>query len=219
MKKFKNIYIGITLILAFVLWTILLCFIDVQPIGPNCSKVGFATLNKFIHNLTGVNMALYHITDWLGLVPVFISFSFAILGLVQWIKRKHILKVDYDIIMLGIFYIVVFSIYFLFEYVVINHRPVLINGYLEASYPSSTTMLVLCVIPSAIMQFKARIMQKALQTVINTLLVLFMLFMVLGRLISGVHWLSDIIGGILISSGLVILYKYSIVFNKNKKAL
>lgn len=218
-KNQKFLTVGTVLLLLFVLWTFLLCFIDVQPIGPNYSKVGFATLNKFIHNLTGVNMALYNITDWLGLVPVFISFSFAILGLVQWIKRKHILKVDYDILMLGVFYIVVFSIYFLFEYVVINHRPVLINGYLEVSYPSSTTMLVLCVIPSAIIQFKARIKQKALQTVINTLLVLFMLFMVFGRLISGVHWFSDIIGGILISSGLVSLYKCSIVFNKNKKAL
>lgn len=220
MKKNLNfLTIGIVLLLLFVLWTFLLCFIDVQTVGPNCSKVGFATLNKFIHNLTGANMTLYHITDWLGLVPVFISFGFAILGLVQWIKRKHILKVDYDILMLGIFYIVVFSVYFLFEYVVINRRPVLINGYLEASYPSSTTMLVLCVIPSAIIQFKARIKQKVLRIVINTFLVLFMLFMVLGRLISGVHWFSDIIGGILISSGLVSFYKYSIVFNKNKKAL
>ena len=218
-KNQKFLTVGTVLLLLFVLWTFLLCFIDVQPIGPNYSIVGFATLNKFIHNFTGVNMALYNITDWLGLVPVFISFSFAILGLVQWIKRKNILKVDYDILMLGVFYIVVFSIYFLFEYVVINHRPVLINGYLEASYPSSTTMLVLCVIPSAIIQFKALIKQKALQTVINTLLVLFMLFMVFGRLISGVHWFSDIIGGFLISSGLVSLYKCSIVFNKNKKAL
>ena len=141
-RKIISVSVAIVFTLAFVCWTALISFIDVQAIGPQNSKVGFATVNEFFHRLTGVNMSLYIITDWLGLVPIAFAFGFAILGLVQWIKRKSLRKVDYSLFVLGGFYIVVFLIYLLFEFVVINYRPVLINNYLEASYPSSTTMLV-----------------------------------------------------------------------------
>jgi undecaprenyl-diphosphatase len=96
--------------------------------------------------------------------------------------------------------------YILFEYIVINRRPVLINGCLEASYPSSTTLLVLCVMPSAIMQIKDRIKNRKIRYFIVTLITIFIAFMVVGRLISGVHWITDIIGGVLLSSGLVTMY-------------
>ena len=88
-KNFKKILgISMGLLLAFVLWTLLIRFIDVKTIGPQESAVGFATLNGFFHNLTGVNFTLYTITDWLGLVPVFVCFGFGLLGLIQLIKRK-----------------------------------------------------------------------------------------------------------------------------------
>ena len=112
---------------------------DVQPIGPNGSRVGFAAINGAFHALTGVHWALYTLTDWLGLVPIGIAFGFAVLGLVQLIRRKSLLRVDRDILMLGGFYIVVLAAYVLFETVVINYRPVLIGGKLEASYPSEVT--------------------------------------------------------------------------------
>ena len=121
----------------------------------------------------------------------------------------NILKVDSDILLLGCFYIVVLAVYLLFENLAINYRPILINGYLEASYPSSTTLLVMCVMPTSIMQFNMRISNKLLRNIVNIILTIFIGLMVLGRLISGVHWLTDIIGGILLSSGLVTLY-YSV---------
>jgi undecaprenyl-diphosphatase len=181
----------------------------VSAIGPNGSRVGFATLNKAIHNLTGVNMILYVITDWLGLVPIFTALCFSILGIIQLIKRKSILKVDRSIISLGVFYIAVISVYTMFEYVVINYRPVLINGYLEASYPSSTTMLTLTVMVTAIIQLRSRIKAKTLKTAITLIIALFTAFMVIGRALSGVHWITDIIGGILISLGLIFMYYYA----------
>lgn len=202
----KSFYVGTSFLLSFVLWTILVKFIDVKSVGPQESTVGFATLNTFFHNLTGTNMTLYNITDWLGLVPIAVCLGFAILGLVQWIRRKNISKVDFSILILGIFYIDVIAVYILFEYLVINYRPILINGYLEASYPSSTTMLVMCVMPTAIIQFNHRIKNRFLKECINIIITLFIAFMVIGRLISGVHWLSDIIGGILFSTGIVMLY-------------
>ena len=140
-------------------------------------------------------------------MPVAFCLGFAVLGLCQWIKRKNILKVDYSILILGGFYIIVMAAYILFEYVVINYRPILINGYLEASYPSSTTLLVLCVMPTAIMQFNERIKNNFLRKSISLAIIFFIIFMVALRLLSGVHWLSDIIGGALISMSLVTLYR------------
>ena len=205
MKK-RNFCIALGLLAAFALWTIAIRFIDVQPIGPQGSTVGFATLNSIIHTRTGVHMQLYTITDWLGLVPVAFGFGFAMLGLAQWIKRKSILKVDRSILILGAFYIVTLTAYLFFESYVINYRPVLIAGFLEASYPSSTTLLVLCVMPTAIMQLRGRIRNHALRKAVTSAITSFIVFMVIGRLVSGVHWLTDIIGGILLSAGLVMIY-------------
>ena len=206
MKK-RSIILPVCFLMAFLLWTILVCFADVKQIGPNGSSVGLATVNGFTHKLFGVNMGLYVVTDWLGLVPVGFMFGFAALGLIQWIKRKDISKVDQSILLLGAFYILVLAAYLLFEEFVVNYRPVLINGYLEASYPSSTTMLVMCVIPTSIMQLRTRIQKKSDRNIVCFILAAFVVFMVIGRLVSGVHWLSDIIGGVLISAGLDLLYK------------
>lgn len=206
MKHLHRTYLPITLFFAFMFWTLLLCFVDVQPIGPNGSAVGFATINGAIHSAVGVHMSLYVLTDWLGLVPIAIMIGFAVFGLAQWIHRKSIRRVDADILLLGGFYLAVLAAYITFEFVVINRRPTLIDGILEASYPSSTTMLALCVIPTTISQLRSRIRRVALQRGVLWLLTAFMLFMVIGRLISGVHWFSDIVGGALLSMSLVTGY-------------
>ena len=212
-KNKKRLVLGASLVVAFVLWTILVCFVDVRAIGPEGSSVGFAALNGFVHELTGVNWFLYTITDWLGIVPIAVALGFAILGLVQLIKRKSLWKVDHSILVLGVFYIVVMAAYIFFEVVVINYRPTLIDGYLEASYPSSTTMLVMCVMPTAAMQLNARIKNTVLRRFAVIAIVVFTAFMVIGRLVSGVHWITDIIGGALLSAGLVTMYD---VFGKCK---
>ena len=203
----KSFIVSICLLTAFVLWTVAISFVDVRAIGPQGSSVGFAGINGYVHNLTGVHFSLYNITDWLGLVPLFVCMGFGILGLVQWIKRKSICKVDHDILILGGFYIITIAAYLFFENVVINYRPVLINGYLEASYPSSTILLVMCVMPTAVMQFNSRIRNKLLRNIFAATLVAFIAFMAIGRLLSGVHWLTDIVGGALLSTGLVLMYR------------
>lgn len=206
MRKKKLLFVGLSLCALFVVWTCLLRVVDVASIGPHGSSVGFATVNGFFHSLTGTNMTLYVITDWLGLVPIFTALGFAILGLAQWIKRKSILRVDKSILALGVFYAVVMAVYIFFELVPINFRPVLIEGCLEVSYPSSTSMLVMCVMPTALMQFNSRIKNVTARKVLASLIIAFISFMVIGRLISGVHWLTDIVGGVIFSAGVVMLY-------------
>jgi undecaprenyl-diphosphatase len=207
-KLRKKLCICACALAAFALWTAAVCLIDVQPIGPQESAVGFAVLNRSFHSLTGVHMTLYTFTDWLGLVPVAFGLGFALLGLQQWIRRRSLRRVEPSILVLGGFYIVVAAAYILFEAFVINYRPVLINGILEASYPSSTTLLVACIMPTTAMQLNARRKNSARKRCINLSIVAFTAFMIIGRLLSGVHWFTDIIGSVLLSTGLVALYAF-----------
>ena len=207
MKIYKNrLYISAAFLGAFVLWTAALYFVDVQPIGPDGSLVGFGTVNGYVHSLTGVHFALYTVTDWLGLVSIAVCAVFGVMGLAQLVKRKSLQKVDRDIIVMGIYYVAVIALYLLFEAVTVNCRPVLINGVLEASYPSSTTMLVMCVMPTAAMQAEKRIKNSMLKKCAAAAAYAFTVFMVTARFVSGVHWFSDIVGGVLLSAGMVMLY-------------
>lgn len=202
----KRFTVSVGLLAAFVVWTVIVCLVDVRPIGPGDTCVGLAGLNRFVHGLTRVHFVLYHITDWLGLVPVGVGMGFAALGLAQWIKRKRIGNVDFNLLVLGGFYLVTAGVYLLFEGVVINYRPVLINGHLEASYPSSTTLLVLCVMSTTLLQCNQRIRSRTWRRLASLAIIVFMAFMVIGRLVSGVHWFTDIVGGALLSGGLVTMY-------------
>lgn len=213
-KRF--LWFGIAFVVVFAIWTTLIQIIDVQPFGVNGTDIGFATVNSRFHKLTGVHMTVYVLTDWLGLVPVFVCILFGCIGFMQLVKRRSLVKVDYDILLLGIYYIVVIAGYLIFEVIPINYRPILIEGRMEASYPSSTTLLVLSVMPTLIFKVKRRVENEASKRVIGVVSAIFMLFMVVGRLICGVHWLTDIVGSVLLSAGLFWTYK-GIVLMKDCK--
>lgn len=202
---------GLALFSAFLVWTALVRTVDVLPLGAGGTNIGFAAFNVWFFNRTGVHMALYTLTDWLVLVPIFVCFVFGGIGLCQLIKRKSVLKVDGDILWLGAYYIVVIFGYLIFEMIPVNYRPILINGHLEASYPSSTTLLVLCVMLSLLFQAKCRIKSEAAKQAVCLLAGVFSVLMVVGRLVAGVHWFSDIFGGVLLSFGLFYLYKGAVL--------
>lgn len=210
--------VGMIMMVAFAIWTVLIQRVDVQPVGQNETNIGFASLNCWFHKLTGVHMGIYIVTDWLGLVPIFICMLFGAIGLVQLVKRRSLFKVDLDIIILGVYYALVIFGYMIFEMIPINYRPILIEGIMEASYPSSTTLLVLSVMPTLSFQVRRRIKNTIVKNVINTFSVAFSLFMVIGRTVAGVHWLTDIIGSVILSTGLYMIYKSSVLlFDSNVK--
>ena len=207
----RLLFLGSIFIGVFIIWTVLIQKVDVQPLGVNGTNIGFSKINCWFRQLTGVHMGIYNITDWLGLVPFFICMIFGGIGFVQLLKRRSLLKVDYDIIFLGIYYIIVIWGYLIFEMIPINYRPILIEGVMEASYPSSTTLLVLGVMPTLIEQVNRRSESVIFKGTINAFVICFSVFMVLGRLISGVHWLTDIVGAIMLSLGLFCIYKASVL--------
>lgn len=213
----KNLCVGISSLVLFMIWTILLQIVDVQAIGPNQTKVGLATLNAYIHAFTGVHMNLYTMSDYLGLIPIFICMYFACVGCYQLLKRKSIFKVDLDLIVLGVYYSIVILCFIFFEKYPINYRPVLIEGRLEASYPSSTTLLVLSVMPTCILYVKQKIKNNIIKNIVCTICILFMLFMVIGRCISGVHWFTDIVASVMLCTGLYNIYKSIILYIDRKE--
>ena len=217
MSKKKNIIMCIVLILVAFMYTILVKFVDVKPIGPNNSLVGFSSINKFMSNLLGVHMSLYKLTEYLGYLALLLAFNYTLLGILELYKRKSLLKIDKEILLLGGFYVVVIFVYIFFEKVIINYRPVLIDGVLEASYPSSHTMLALCICGSSLMINKYLFKDKKSAKYGNIIALILMVTILFGRLISGVHWFSDILGGILISIALLKVFK-TILESINKEA-
>lgn len=213
-KKKKQILTIIILFLVCIIYTVLVKFYDTNAIGPKNTIVGFSALNALFSNLTGYNEFFYKLTEYLGFVPFVIVGFYGVTGLLQLIKRKNLLKVDKRLLFLGGFYLVVLLIYVFFEHVIINYRPFLIDNELEASYPSSHTMLALCVCLSSLLINKYYIKNKKVLKGINIAIVILMFILVIGRVLSGAHWITDIIGGIIISAFLVYTYEYLITKDK-----
>lgn len=212
MRK-KNIIISIILTVLSIIYTILVKTVDVKPIGPQESKVGFSALNKAFSNLVGSNMTIYKITEVFGLILLLLVVIYGCIGIGQLITRKSLLKVDKQIIKLGCLYVLMMVVYVLFEKVVINYRPVLIDGELEASYPSSHTLLALCVGLSSLKVSKKYFNKKYIK-IISIITISLMSIVFIGRTISGVHWISDIIGGLIIS--LTLLSYFNLAYEWKK---
>lgn len=205
--KNKKLIISLVLTVVSIIYTLLVKFVDVKPIGPNGSKVGFAAINGFFSKLVGSNMVIYKISEIFGYILLLLVLIYGCIGLYQLIKRKSLLKVDKQIIKLGCFYVAMLVVYVLFEKIEINYRPVLMDGVLEASYPSSHTILSLCVGFSSLIVSQKYFNKKYIKQ-INMITIILMSIVLLGRLISGVHWFSDILGGVIISFTLLSYFKY-----------
>ena len=207
--KRRNYFISTILFLLAIGFTVLVKVVDVKQVGVNETSIGFGTVNQFVFNFFGVNMIWYHITDWLGLVPIFMAMAYALIGFVQLVKRKSLFKVDKEIIILGIFYIIVIALYLFFEKVIVNYRPILMDGFIEASYPSSHTLMTICLCGSSII-VNRKLFNNKITKFMNILSIAIVLITIIGRLISGVHWFTDIVGGILIASALLMCF-YSVL--------
>jgi undecaprenyl-diphosphatase len=195
------------LLFTFTVFTFLLLHFDVKPIGVEQSRVGFAMVNEFIFDAVGVNLLWYKITDLLGMLALLVVIFFGMMGVRQWIQRKSLLRVDKDIIALGLLYFLVMAVYVFFEIHIVNYRPIRLDGHMEASYPSSHVMIVLTVLGTAIIQIQKRMKGRSIRKLLEYGAYGTIILTLAGRLISGVHWFTDIIAGVLLGSALLMFYK------------
>ena len=204
MKSKRGIYgiIAAFFFVAFIVYTILVTRIDVQPIGPLGSNVGFATMNAKFAALVPANEVWYEMTQLMGYLSMFICALFGLVGAIQLFKEKSIMKVNKDILCLGALYSICIAMYVLFEFVEINVRPVLEDGMLSASYPSSHTVLGICVFASLAVEIKRNI-TDARAPIFKMGCYGMICLMVGGRMLSGWHWISDIIGACIISCAFI----------------
>ena len=212
--KLKKSVVACLLIIISIIYILLIKLVDVSSIGPKGSEVGFSSINGWFNNIFSYNSIIYKITEVLGYIALLIIVIFACIGLYQLIKRKSIKKVDREIIVLGIFYVVVLCLYVLFDKVAINYRPVILDGVLEPSFPSSHTLLAMFVCGSAIIMNNKLYSKNKYKKIINILLLVLMVLIIVGRLLSGVHWITDVVGGILIASTLLYIFNYIINYRK-----
>jgi len=226
MKKKIVLITGLALMVLFVVWSILVRTVDVAKVtvsSPNNadSIVGFSTMNKAFFEFTKEHMSLYKATNVVGYLPYLAVAFFAAIGIIQWIKRKNILKVDKSIITLGIFYILVLSLYFIFEALKINYRPIWIGDSLEVSYPSSHTFVCLFITATGIIMNHVNKSifgdRKLIKWIVDGVYAVLGIFILVGRTFSGTHWLSDIIGGLLLSASLILIFYFFALFFEEKK--
>lgn len=215
-NKLNGIFALVSFVL-FIIFTVLVKIVDVQAIGPENSSVGFAGFNKAVNTVFPYNSLYYDISELLGYAAIGICLGFGLFGFVQLIKRKSLQKVDREIFILAGFYVVVIAFYALFEVITINYRPIILDEGLEGSYPSSHTMLALCVYMSAVFMFEIYFAKKVvLKNIAEAIAIFAGVLTVITRAFSGVHWFTDILGSILLSAALINAFIFCLLFEKRK---
>lgn len=217
MKKSKiNFLISAILLILFVVLTVGILKFDVQPIGPQGSEIGFASINGAINQWFGQSDSWDTVTDLISAVGFLFLGLIGLIGLLQWVKRKNLWKVDKEILILAAFYVLFAVVYVLFEKMPINYRPILEEGLLEPSYPSTHTMMVIWMLGSSAMVFNGLIRNRGIKLAVGFISIVLMLLTAVGRLAAGVHWFTDVFGGILLASTLLMFY-YSVIYKMNQK--
>ena len=198
-------------------FTLLIKIHDVQPIGPKGSEVGFAKINQAVASMFPFNSMWYKMTNLALALPILVALGYAIYGVIQLIQRKKISKVDRELWLLAGFYLAVLLVYAVFEKLALNFRPIMLDGELEASFPSTHTLLATCLCGSGIIINQLLVKNPTHRSLLNLIFILLAILVVLGRVLSGVHWVTDIIGGLLISAALLAIFKTVLFLSRQTK--
>ena len=194
-----------------IIYTALVTFVDKQTIGPEGTSVGFSAINKVFLDLISYNPMWDKITDLMLMIAILTAVYFAATGFLQLVKEKRPLaEIDKDILIMGFLYVILVIMYVLFDKVPFNYRPVLLPDEveLEASFPSTHVLMICTIMGSAIAAWRERFYDdENLVTVLKVFACAVMFIGVVGRVLAGVHWFSDICAGLLFSATLISAYE------------
>ena len=215
MRKKQSFIYMVTAYAVFILFTVLITTVDVKVFKATDSKIGFYSLNTKVLNLISGSEKWDKITD-LGiiflmaccLIPPFVGF-------IQLIKRKSLKKVDFCLVAFTISVGILVLFFILFEVVHVNYRPILENGKKKGSYPSSHTLgatFAFLALNSLLLKY---VKNKYAYYTLSALLAVISVITIVGRLLCQMHFITDIIGAILLSCAVYFTYDYICSFKKD----
>ncbi|MBP3278797.1 MAG: phosphatase PAP2 family protein [Butyrivibrio sp.] len=198
----------LVMLVVTILFSVLTFVVDRKPIGYDGTSVGFSSINGLFAGSFGYNPVMDTLSDIAMYLSFLVVAAFAFIGVMQLIRGKSLSKVDKTIIGLGILYVVVAVLYVAFDKIPINYRPILQPGEteLETSFPSTHTLVICTVLGSGIVAAKRLFKNEMTVRVLKIAFIAIMAIGVCARLFAGVHWLTDIVAGLLFSVTLVSLY-------------
>lgn len=202
----KQLFLLIGAILVSVIFTVLIKTVDVQPIGPEGSWVGLASINQVVKDTLGFNATIAQVSDYFIAPIIVFAACYIVAAVIQLIKRK---KIDRELIWFGVALILLGVIYIVFEKLTLNFRPVILDDALEASYPSLHTLNAVTLAGCIVLFNRRKLATSNARAfrILNLAVSMLALFVVLCRALSGVHWLTDIIGGLLFASVIISAYR------------
>ena len=135
------------------------------------------------------------ITDIILVASIAVLGVFAVLGLYQWIKRKSLKKVDKPLLVMLVPLAFMAATYIIFDkFLILNTRP---NGSGEPSFPSTHTMVVATIFLLAAIILPNYIKSKTARIILDTIMLLFIILVSVGRVLANMHWVSDVVGGLI----------------------
>jgi undecaprenyl-diphosphatase len=216
-SKSTALFASILLLISSVVFTIAVAFLDVETNPEGGHNIGLSTINLAFHKSFPYNELLHNISEYAGYIPVLFALFFAVMGAGQALKHKSFKKVDNVLYFMAAYYVLVGFVYLIFEKLCINVRPVMLDGEWEASYPSSHTLFAITLCASTILANDLFFAKAKWRKIMNIAAYILMFAVPVMRLFSGVHWLSDIVGGVIISTALVSFLNYAFFYVRSSE--
>ena len=203
MKKI-NIIISAFLMIFFLIWT----FLVSSGYTVSFDKVIYEGIIKFRCDF---------LDSFFKFITVFgnINTIFFIACLFLIIKRNK------DALLLSVISVICPTVMYIIKSIIKRQRPTILQlidqgGY---SFPSGHAMIAVCVYGYFIYYFYRHVKNKCLRNFVCTFLVIFILLIGISRIYLGVHYPSDILGGYLISSIILIIIidSFEIINSRSEK--
>ena len=206
MNAKKRFIAGSALLAIFIIFTLLITLVDVKASGESGAMVGFSSVNSAFFECFGSNDGLDTVSDVILLLSFAYVFGFALVGALQLIKRKSLFKVDKHVLLMGALMVVLAIIYVVFELFEINCRPILVDGVLEASYPSTHVLFSTTILASSTLLLQRMVKNRRLLIAAYGITASLGILGIVSRTLSGAHWITDIVASVILSLALVTLF-------------
>lgn len=216
-KNILNFSITAGLFLVFAIFTILVKFVDTSVVATTGTQIGLSSINKPLFDFFGANETWGTISTLLFVIAGVVVLTLATIAVVEMIKSKSLFKINHKLLLVALLYVLTAIFYVIFEFVIINYRPLLDEGLIKASYPSSHTLLICVVCLSACLIVPDYIKSNPLKITITTILCLISVLAPITRLLAGMHWFTDVVASIILSLALVMLYYSTSSYISSKK--